>query len=195
MIGITPYGLTHVRSRFRHAFLEVAARGLACGVVGGMAAPTSRPMRPVKIDTDSAERGASLELPGGRPRQLRGRPPGGQAADLRRSRDGGIRACLAGVPPPGGHLPGRRGGDTAVPRRRHGHAHGRQHARGRPGGRPGLPDRLRRQRPRRPLARARPAALGRRAASASSTPTPGTPPSVIAGAAGRSTSPSRSGSS
>ena len=70
-----------------------------------------------------------------------------------------VGARVAGVPPPGGHLPGGRGGGQAVPRHRHGHADGGQHARGGPGGGPVLPHRLRRQRPRRALARARQAAL------------------------------------
>ena len=64
---------------------------------------TSRPIRAARVDSSMPERRASLELPGRRPGQLRGRPAGGQAADRRRAGDGARGARLPGVPPPGGH--------------------------------------------------------------------------------------------
>ena len=73
----------------------------------------------------------------GRCRSGRGRVPGYQ--------DRGPGA--AGVPGPGGALPGHRGGHPAVPRHRDRAAVGQQHPPGRPGGGAGVPGGVRGQRP------------------------------------------------
>ena len=97
-----------------------------------------------------------------------------------------------GVPRPRRPLPGRGGGDPAVPRHRHRHPDGGQHPRGRAGDRAGVPGRLRGLRPDRARARpraARPAA--RRAPPSTSTPTCATRHDPRPGRASCSTSPGR----
>jgi N-acetylglucosamine kinase-like BadF-type ATPase len=64
----------------------------------------------------------------GRQGQLRRRPGGGRRGHGGLPRDRHVGARQPGVPGPGGAVPGRRGGDTAVPGHRHRHPGRKQHA-------------------------------------------------------------------
>ena len=94
-----------------------------------------------------------LRLLAGRQGQLRRRPGTRRADPAGLPEPGVLRTRQPRVPGPHGPVPGRGGGDPAVPRHRHRHPDRQQHPRGRPAHRAGQPDRLRRQRPDRAVPR------------------------------------------
>ena len=114
---------------------------------------------------DRHQRGAhgpGAGLLAGRPGQLRRRPARGRRGCGGLPGPGRVGALDQGLPGPDGALPGRRGGDQAVPGHRHRHPHRGQHPLGGPGHRPRRAGALHGQRPGR--VRARPGAAVQRPA-------------------------------